>query len=73
LEREVVLERQRDGIAAAKAKGLYKGRKPAARAKSHEIRIVAAEGKSKETDHTVARHQPSVSLSHTRGSEQPVV
>lgn len=46
-EREVMLERQRDGIAAAKAKGLYKGRKPTARAKSDQIRALAAEGTSK--------------------------
>jgi DNA invertase Pin-like site-specific DNA recombinase len=46
-EREVMLERQRDGIAAAKAKGLYKGRKPTARAKSDQIRAMAAEGLSK--------------------------
>ena len=47
-EREVMLERQRDGIAAAKAKGLYKGRKPTARVKSDQIRALAAEGMSKE-------------------------
>jgi DNA invertase Pin-like site-specific DNA recombinase len=35
-EREMMLERQREGIAKAKAEGKYKGRKPTARAKSPE-------------------------------------
>src|SRR5262252_7227155 len=43
-EREVMLERQRDGIAAAKAAGKFKGRKPTARAKVIEIRRLAADG-----------------------------
>jgi DNA invertase Pin-like site-specific DNA recombinase len=36
-EREIMLERQREGIAKAKAEGKYKGRKPTAQAKSDEI------------------------------------
>lgn len=36
-EREIMLERQREGIAKAKAAGKYKGRKPTARAKSNEV------------------------------------
>ena len=36
-EREIMLERQREGIARAKADGAYKGRKPTARAKAAEI------------------------------------
>jgi DNA invertase Pin-like site-specific DNA recombinase len=36
-EREMMLERQREGIARAKADGKYKGRKPTARGKSKEI------------------------------------
>lgn len=35
-EREMMLERQREGIAKAKAEGKYKGRKPTARAKASE-------------------------------------
>lgn len=35
-EREMMLERQREGIAKAKAEGRYKGRKPTARAKAEE-------------------------------------
>jgi DNA invertase Pin-like site-specific DNA recombinase len=46
-EREIMLERQREGIAAAKAEGRYKGRKPTARAKVAEIRKMAADGVGK--------------------------
>jgi DNA invertase Pin-like site-specific DNA recombinase len=35
-EREMMLERQREGIAKAKADGKYKGRKPTARAKAED-------------------------------------
>lgn len=43
-EREMMLERQREGIAKAKAKGAYKGRKPTARAKANEVKALAAKG-----------------------------
>jgi len=43
-EREIMLERQREGVAKAKAEGKYKGRKPTARAKADDIRRLAAEG-----------------------------
>jgi DNA invertase Pin-like site-specific DNA recombinase len=36
-ELEIMKERQREGISAAKAAGKYKGRKPTARAKAHEV------------------------------------
>lgn len=45
-ERAMMLERQREGIAKAKADGAYKGRKPTARAKADEIKALAAEGHS---------------------------
>jgi DNA invertase Pin-like site-specific DNA recombinase len=45
-EREMMLERQREGIAKAKGEGAYKGRKPTARAKAAEIKALAAEGLS---------------------------
>lgn len=45
-EREMMLERQREGIAKAKAEGAYKGRKPTARAKAEEIKALAAAGLS---------------------------
>ena len=37
-ERELMLERQREGVAAAKAAGKYRGRAPTARAKAVEVR-----------------------------------
>jgi DNA invertase Pin-like site-specific DNA recombinase len=43
-EREMMLERQREGIAKAKAMGKYKGRKPTARAKAAEIAALRAGG-----------------------------
>ena len=43
-EREMMLERQREGIAKAKAAGKYKGRKPTARAKSDEVRALHKDG-----------------------------
>lgn len=43
-ERAIMLERQREGIAKAKAEGRYKGRKPTARAKAEDARALAAEG-----------------------------
>ena len=43
-EREIMLERQREGIAKAKAEGKYKGRKPTARARAEEVRKLRAEG-----------------------------
>lgn len=43
-EREMMLERQREGIEKAKAAGAYKGRKPTAMAKADDIRRLHAEG-----------------------------
>lgn len=43
-EREIMLERQREGIAKAKAEGKYQGRKPTARAKAPEILALHREG-----------------------------
>ena len=47
-EREVMLERQREGVAKAKAEGKYKGRAPTARAKADEIRRLVGEGFTRE-------------------------
>ena len=47
-EREIMLERQREGIAKAKGEGKYKGRKPTARAKSAEILQLANDGMTRE-------------------------
>jgi len=46
-EREIMLERQKDGIAAAQAAGRYRGRKPTARTKAPEIKKLFAEGVAK--------------------------
>jgi DNA invertase Pin-like site-specific DNA recombinase len=43
-ERELTLERQREGIAKAKIEGKYKGRKPTARAKATQIRELRKAG-----------------------------
>src|SRR5919205_275958 len=45
-EREMMLERQREGIAKAKGEGCYKGRKPTARAKADEVKALAGQGLS---------------------------
>ncbi|MWF57333.1 recombinase family protein [Escherichia coli] len=46
-EREMMLERQAEGIALAKLKGKYKGRKATARNKSQEVIELVEEGVSK--------------------------
>lgn len=43
-ERELMLERQREGVARAKALGKYKGRKPTARARSAEVIALKGQG-----------------------------
>jgi DNA invertase Pin-like site-specific DNA recombinase len=43
-EREMMLERQREGIAKAKAEKKYKGRKPTARAKTDEVKALHGQG-----------------------------
>ncbi len=47
-EREMMLERQADGIAKAKEAGKYLGRKPTAKAKSAEVMALLGQGKTKE-------------------------
>lgn len=47
-EREIMLERQREGVAKAKEKGLYKGRKPTALAKKEEVLLLLASGMPKQ-------------------------
>lgn len=43
-ERSLMLERQREGIAKAKADGRYKGRAPTARAQADEVRRLKSDG-----------------------------
>ncbi len=52
-ERQLLLERQAEGIAIAKQKGKYLGRKPTAMAKAQEVKALLAEGlgKSQIADH----------------------
>jgi DNA invertase Pin-like site-specific DNA recombinase len=47
-EREIMLERQREGIAKAKGEGKYKGRTPTARAKADSVIKLATEGKTRD-------------------------
>jgi DNA invertase Pin-like site-specific DNA recombinase len=47
-EREVMLERQREGVRRAKREGKYKGRAPTARAKADDIVKLAGEGMTRE-------------------------
>jgi len=47
-EREVMLERQREGIAKARLDGKFKGRKPTARAKAADVLRLAGEGRKRE-------------------------
>jgi DNA invertase Pin-like site-specific DNA recombinase len=47
-EREVMLERQREGVAKAKAEGKYKGRRPTAQAKSDQNLELDRQGLSRE-------------------------
>lgn len=45
-ERELMLERQREGVAKAKAEGKYKGRAPTARRKADKIVEMKTQGKT---------------------------
>ena len=45
---EIMLERQREGIAKAAAEGKYKGCKPTARAKATDVRKLASDGVTRE-------------------------
>jgi DNA invertase Pin-like site-specific DNA recombinase len=56
-ERAIMLERQRAGIAKAKAEGKYRGRAPTARAKTSDVLRLKAEGK------TVAQIAQTVGIS----------
>jgi DNA invertase Pin-like site-specific DNA recombinase len=46
-ERNLMLERQREGIAKAKAEGKYRGRAPTARSKTEQVRALAEIGLTK--------------------------
>jgi DNA invertase Pin-like site-specific DNA recombinase len=44
-ERELMLERHREGIAKARAEGKYRGRVPTARRKADDVRRLRQEGR----------------------------
>jgi DNA invertase Pin-like site-specific DNA recombinase len=46
-ERDMMLERQKEGIAKAKSEGKYKGRAPTARSKAGAIKALASQGLAK--------------------------
>lgn len=46
-ERELMLERQAEGIELAKQRGVYKGRKPTAMAKGDEVLVLVEQGLSR--------------------------
>jgi DNA invertase Pin-like site-specific DNA recombinase len=48
-EREIMLERQREGIARARSEKRYAGRKPTARAKTDDVLRLAAAGRTRES------------------------
>jgi len=58
-ERELMLERQKEGIQKAKTAGKYKGRKPIAREKRQEIITLLKQGKKK----TVIAQELGIGLS----------
>jgi DNA invertase Pin-like site-specific DNA recombinase len=47
-EREIMLERQREGIAKAQSEGKYRGRAPTARAKADQVIALDRAGKTRE-------------------------
>lgn len=60
-EREIMLERQREGIAKAKAEGKYKGRTPTAKRQTAEILAMAEQGmKRREIAEQLGISMPSV-------------
>lgn len=58
-ERQIMLQRQREGIAKAKSEGKYKGRTPTARVQSDMVLQLAAEGVTREE---IAKRLPKLSV-----------
>ena len=59
-EREIMLERQREGVARAKAEGKYRGRVPTAQRKAAEVVRLRGLGIKPERHRRGAWDQPSV-------------
>ena len=71
-EREIMLERQREGIAKAKAEGKYKGRAPTAKSKVRGS-VDAAQGRHGSNGSCPhARNRPRERLSHSRGRNREI-
>jgi len=65
-EREMMLERQREGIAKAKAEGRYKGRKPIEAERRHSVLKLAPEGAHAGRHRHPTRHRGSNRISNSR-------
>jgi DNA invertase Pin-like site-specific DNA recombinase len=65
-ERQIMLERQRAGIARAKAEGKFKGRKPTARAVGRDYAITWP-GRRRGRDRAPLGDQPGVRVPSSRG------
>ena len=63
-ERELMLERQREGIAKAKVDGKYQGRQPTARRKTVDVLRLRREGKSASDIVKALGNQPSKRFSY---------
>jgi DNA invertase Pin-like site-specific DNA recombinase len=64
-EREIMLERQREGVAKAKAAGKYKGRVPTARRQSAEV--IKLHGQGIKPDCQPTWHQSRICLQSAEG------
>lgn len=73
-ERELMLERQREGIAKAKVEGRYKGRVPTARRKAAEVAKLKADGlKAEEIAERLGISRASVFRVLSASSNKPLV
>lgn len=72
-EREVMLERQREGIAKATSGGKYTGRAPTARAKAADVRRPAAAGMTREVIATELKIGVASSTGHCAWPRRPAL
>jgi DNA invertase Pin-like site-specific DNA recombinase len=72
-EREMMLERQREGVAKAKAAGKYKGRKPTSDAIRQEVIRLAGEGTTKAAITSQLRIGEATMYRILAGSSKPEV
>ena len=69
-EREIMLERQKEGIAKAHSEGKYRGRAPTARAKADQVFALDRAGKTREAIAKEGGDQPRKRLSHLADSQR---